>query len=89
MKYLSGVTTIKLDREKCTGCGACLDVCPHELLKMDGGKAVLADRDACMECGACKMNCPSGAIEVAAGVGCAAAVIGSSLNKKNSGPCCG
>jgi len=87
-KYLSGVTTIKLDSEKCTGCGACLDVCPHRLLKLDGGKAAITDKDLCMECGACKLNCPFGAIEVTVGVGCAAAVIGSLTSKNSSGPCC-
>ena len=87
MKYLSGVTTIELNSEKCRGCGACLDVCPHRLLEVRGGKAVITDKDACMECGACKMNCPYGAIEVKVGVGCAAAVIGSRLSGKSDNPC--
>jgi ferredoxin len=90
MKYLSGVTTIKIGREKCKGCGACLDVCPHRLLKLFEGKVEITDKDACMECGACKINCPYGAVEVNAGVGCAAAVIGASLKKPGSdAPCCG
>jgi NAD-dependent dihydropyrimidine dehydrogenase PreA subunit len=89
MKYLSNVTTIKLDREKCKGCGACVEVCPHGLLEMSDGKAIISDKDACMECGACKMNCPYNAIEVTSGVGCAAAIIGSTFGKKGSGPCCG
>lgn len=87
MKYLANVATIKIDREKCKGCGECLDVCPHGLLKLSAGKAEITDKDACMECGACKTNCPYGAIEVRSGVGCAAAIIGSSFGKK--GPCCG
>ena len=89
MKYISGVTTIKLDSEKCKGCGACVEVCPHALLYMSAGKAVLSDKDACMECGACKTNCPFNAIEVDSGVGCAAAVIGSAFGGKGNGPCCG
>ena len=89
MKYLSNVTTIKLDSEKCKGCGACIDICPHRLLKLSGGRIEITDRDACMECGACKTNCPYGAIDVKAGVGCAAAVIGSSFSKKNEISCCG
>jgi NAD-dependent dihydropyrimidine dehydrogenase PreA subunit len=89
MKYLSGVTTIRLDSEKCKGCGACLDVCPHELLILSNGKIEITDKDACMECGACKTNCPYGAIEVTAGVGCAAAIIGASFKKSGSSPCCG
>jgi ferredoxin len=42
---------------------------------MAGSKARIIDKDSCMECGACVMNCPVNAIEVNAGVGCAAAII--------------
>ena len=90
MKYLTGVTTINLKNEKCKGCGACLDVCPHALLKLSNGKIEITDKDLCMECGACKINCPYNAIDVTAGVGCAAAIIGSAFKKNSSGPsCCG
>ena len=89
MKYLSNVTTINLNREKCMGCGACLDICPHQLIRLAAGKAEITDKDACMECGACKINCPYSAIAVNSGVGCAAAIIGSTFKKKGSSPCCG
>lgn len=35
--YLKNVVTLQLDEKKCTGCGMCLDVCPHEVFKMNGG----------------------------------------------------
>jgi len=38
-------------------------------------KAQITDKDLCIECGACALNCPAKAIEVNAGVGCAAAII--------------
>jgi NAD-dependent dihydropyrimidine dehydrogenase PreA subunit len=38
-------------------------------------KARIVEKNLCMECGACAMNCPTEAIEVNAGVGCAAAII--------------
>ena len=41
----------------------------------------IVDLDRCMECGACMMNCRSDAINVKAGVGCAAAVITGFFNK--------
>lgn len=88
MRYLRDVTSIRIDREKCKGCGECVDVCPHQLIELKSGKAGIADRDACMECGACKANCPHAAIAVNSGVGCAAAIIGSALGKKGSSPCC-
>lgn len=75
MKYLKNVATLQLDSEKCTGCGMCLTVCPHQVFEMQEKKAAVADLDACMECGACARNCAFSAITVEEGVGCAAAVI--------------
>ena len=73
-KYLKNATTLRLLPDKCTGCGICTDVCPHRVLQIMDGKAQIS-KDSCMECGACALNCPAGAIEVNAGVGCAAAII--------------
>lgn len=86
--YLDGGSTLRLDTDKCTGCGTCLDVCPHAVLAKQNGKVRIHDRDACMECGACSRNCPHGAIVVHAGVGCAAAVINAALGRKSSACCC-
>jgi len=76
-RYLSNVTTLAIDQEKCIGCGRCVDVCPHRIIAMTNGKAAVNDKDRCIECGACSKNCPVGAITVKAGVGCAAAILGS------------
>ncbi len=86
--YLKDVVTLKLDEEKCTGCGMCLDVCPHEVLQMNSRHVEIRNRDAGMECGACSRNCPFDAISVKAGVGCAAAVIGAMLGRSDQ-PSCG
>lgn len=80
-KYLKGVSTLGLDPEKCIGCGMCTDVCPHQLLVMEGGKAAVIDKDRCMDCGACAKNCPASAISVECGVGCAIAVLNGILRK--------
>ncbi len=80
MKYLSGVATIELFPEKCTGCGICMEVCPHEVFVFKNKKAAIRDRDSCMECGACVANCAFGALSVSKGVGCAAAIINSMIN---------
>jgi NAD-dependent dihydropyrimidine dehydrogenase PreA subunit len=74
-RYLKNVATLRLDEDKCVGCGTCLEVCPHEVWESAGEKVRVCDRDACMECGACAVNCPFGAIIVRAGVGCAYALI--------------
>jgi ferredoxin len=88
MRYLAGVTTLAADPEACVGCGACLEVCPHQILALEDGRITVTDRDACMECGACATNCPTGAISVQAGVGCAAAIIGSAFRRPGGGACC-
>lgn len=87
MRYLSGVTTLRYDGGKCKGCGRCAEVCPHGVFAVEDGRANVIDADACIECGACQKNCPFGAISVEAGVGCAAAIIGSLGTGKSA--CCG
>jgi ferredoxin len=74
-RYLKDVSTLKMDSGKCTGCGMCIEVCPHRVFAPNNGKAHIVDKDSCMECGACVKNCPFGALEVKPGVGCAAAII--------------
>ncbi len=88
LMYLKDVTTLRLEQEKCVGCGTCTLVCPHAVLSLTNGKIEITNRDACMECGACSRNCPVDALSVRPGVGCAAAVINSKLGRKNSSCCC-
>ena len=73
-KYLKNVSTLRLLSDECIGCGMCVTVCPHRVLTVSDGKAQVT-RDSCIECGACALNCPVNAIDVRAGVGCAAAMI--------------
>lgn len=87
LRYLKNVTTLQLEPSLCTGCGMCVEVCPHAVFRLDEKKAVLQDLDACMECGACSRNCAFGALSVRAGVGCAAAIINGALT--GSEPTCG
>jgi ferredoxin len=95
MKYLRNVSTLNLDASKCTGCGICIQVCPHAVFEMQNKKATIRDPDACMECGACAKNCAFEAIHLKPGVGCASAIISGWFRKSEptcgcSGPsCCG
>ena len=94
-RYLSGVSTLKLDEDACTGCGLCAVVCPHGVMALenngDGGgngkKAKIVDLDGCMECGACANNCPTDAVQVTPGVGCAAYIIQSWIKGKEAATC--
>jgi NAD-dependent dihydropyrimidine dehydrogenase PreA subunit len=73
MIYLKDVVTLRLNSEKCNGCGMCVKVCPHAVFEISGGKARLTNRDKCMECGACALNCEKRAIFVNSGMGCGCA----------------
>ena len=74
MKYLKNVATLELNKEKCVGCGQCIEVCPRGVFVMRGQKAEILDRDRCIECGACQRNCAFDALFVSSGVGCAQAL---------------
>lgn len=54
--------TVTIDEEKCTACGACVEVCPVEALKLEDKAKV--DPDTCIECGTCVDECPVGAISL-------------------------
>ncbi|MDP8212741.1 MAG: 4Fe-4S binding protein [Candidatus Zapsychrus exili] len=55
---------IKIDEDKCTGCGLCVPDCPEGALQIIDGKAKLVGELLCDGLGACIGNCPEGAIEV-------------------------
>lgn len=53
---------IKIDKEKCNGCGACAAACHEGAIEMIGGKAQLTREDYCDGLGDCLPACPTGAI---------------------------
>jgi ferredoxin len=55
---------IKIDEEKCTGCGECIPNCPEGALQIIDGKAKLVGDLFCDGLGACIGHCPEGAISV-------------------------
>jgi len=55
---------IKIDEEKCTGCGLCVPGCPEGALQIIDGKARLVSDLMCDGLGACIGECPEGAIEI-------------------------
>jgi NAD-dependent dihydropyrimidine dehydrogenase PreA subunit len=54
---------LSVDSGKCTGCGACVDVCPPAAISVRNNVAVIDDR-ICSQCGSCLEVCPAGAIRV-------------------------
>ena len=55
---------IRIDEDKCDGCGLCAQGCPEGALQMIDGKARLVSEITCDGLGACIGECPLGAIEV-------------------------
>lgn len=44
--------------DRCIGCHACVDACPHDVLDIIDGRAVAVAPDLCMEDTACQAECP-------------------------------
>jgi len=55
-------TIIKIDEDKCTGCGECIPNCHESALQIIDGKARLISDLFCDGLGACIGHCPEGAI---------------------------
>ena len=53
---------IKIDEEKCNGCGACAAACHEGAIEMVNGKAKLTREDYCDGLGDCLPACPTNAI---------------------------
>ncbi|MBE6593368.1 MAG: 4Fe-4S dicluster domain-containing protein [Ruminococcaceae bacterium] len=53
---------IKIDTEKCNGCGACAAACHEGAIEMINGKATLTREDYCDGLGDCLPACPTDAI---------------------------
>lgn len=53
---------IKIDEEKCNGCGVCVSACHEGAIGLVDGKAKLMRDDYCDGLGDCLPSCPTGAI---------------------------
>lgn len=55
---------IRIDEEKCNGCGLCIPNCHEGALQIIDGKARLVSELMCDGLGACIGHCPEGALEI-------------------------
>ena len=61
-KRMEGVE-VRVDRDKCEGCGTCFKVCIYNGLKMKKGKTMI-NQEKCLGCGRCERVCPQKAISI-------------------------
>lgn len=54
----------KIDDEKCKQCGECIDVCPADVLAVNGSITFVANPTDCLGCESCVSVCPEEAIQV-------------------------
>ena len=55
---------IKIDEDKCDGCGACVPSCAEGAIQIIDGKARLVSETYCDGLGACLNECPQGALTI-------------------------
>lgn len=57
-----------VDKELCTGCGICYEICPQDVFGFEGSPEVLCPevlyQDECWYCGACVVDCAFEAIHL-------------------------
>jgi NADPH-dependent glutamate synthase beta subunit-like oxidoreductase len=59
------IAEVKVDEDRCSGCGICIGVCPYEatsLVETSKGLVACIDDIKCKRCGICIAACPSEAI---------------------------
>jgi 2-oxoglutarate ferredoxin oxidoreductase subunit delta len=67
----TALAQIFIDKERCKGCGFCVEFCHRKVLKMSteiGPKgyksALIDDENKCLNCGFCEVICPEFAIKL-------------------------
>lgn len=61
------LVNIYINPKRCTGCGSCVDTCPHGCIEGQPGYIHMLDDFDCTKCGACVEACPNGAIILTTG----------------------
>ncbi len=58
------IPSVKINRQKCTNCKKCIDVCPKNVFVMKDGKVGIDKSFECDLCNRCVEVCPDGAVSV-------------------------
>lgn len=58
--------TVRANKAECTGCGACVSICPRKAITMqpdeEGFLYPAVNGDLCVECDLCEKRCPAGKV---------------------------
>jgi len=55
---------VTVDKDVCTGCGECVDICPVDVLELQDEKSVPVNSEECVGCESCIEVCEQEAIRV-------------------------
>lgn len=55
---------VRIDEEKCTGCGLCVTPCAEGAIEIIDGKAKVVKEELCDGAGFCLAVCPEGALTI-------------------------
>lgn len=55
---------VKIDLERCDGCGDCIEGCPMGIFQMASSKVQAVNEDDCITCNLCETVCPKFAITI-------------------------
>ncbi len=66
---------VTFDRDRCKGCGLCVEVCPRHIVELDQNEsnakgyypATVTDMSRCTGCASCAKMCPDSVITVERG----------------------
>jgi NAD-dependent dihydropyrimidine dehydrogenase PreA subunit len=56
--------SVEIDREKCDGCGICVEMCPLDALRLDEEDKAYVKYNECWYCGCCELECPRKAVKL-------------------------
>jgi len=55
---------VKIDLERCDGCGGCVEQCPMGVFQLASSEVKVVNEEKCIECCLCETVCPKLAITV-------------------------
>ncbi len=58
------MVSVKIDKDLCTGCGVCIEICPYKAIELTDNRAEYILMEQCFSCGHCQAVCPVEAVSM-------------------------